>query len=73
MLVVVGGGCLRRDANKGNEDKSGGQATATRAMVTATTMATIWAMAKAKRLAGDKERKSKGSKGNGNSDEGGGQ
>jgi hypothetical protein len=37
-----------------------------RAMATATTMATTWAIATAMRLAGDEEGKSKGSKGNSN-------
>jgi hypothetical protein len=46
-------------------------ATATR--VTATVMATMWAMAMATRLVGDKEGKGEGGKGNDNSNEGGGQ
>ncbi len=43
--------------------------TATRALATAT--ATMWAMATAMRLAGNKEGKHKGSKSNGDGDEGG--
>ncbi len=42
-------------------------------MATAMTMATIWAMAKATRLAGDEEGNAKGDKGNSDSNEGGGQ
>ncbi len=44
-------------SNKGNGDKGGGQATATRATVM---------MARATRLVGDKEGKGKGGKGNDN-------
>ena len=65
----------------GNDDKVGGQATAsngkggrrltvTRAM--ATVMATTWVMAMVMRLAGDEEGKGEGGKGNGDGDEGGG-
>ena len=50
------------DGGKSDGDEGGGQATA---------MATTWAMATAMRLAGNKEGKCKGSKGNGNSNEGG--
>ncbi len=75
------GGCLTRNANKGNGDKGGRQATATRAMAMAmlratttamaTAMAMTWAMATGMRVAGDKEEKGKGGKGNGKGDEGG--
>ncbi len=50
------------DGGKSNHDKDGGQVTAT---------VTTWAMATETRLAGDKEGKCKGSKGNGNGNEGG--
>ena len=63
----------------GNDDKVGGQATAsngkggrrlmaTRARVTAK----MWVMAMVTRLAGDKEGKGKGGKGDGDGDDGGG-
>ena len=63
----------------GNDDKVGGQATASngeggrRLMVTrATVTATTWVMATVTRLAGDEEGKGEGGKGNGNGDDGGG-
>jgi hypothetical protein len=57
------------EGSKGNGDKGGGQARATRAMEMATT--TMWGMAMAMRQAGDKEDKGEGGKGNSNGDEGG--
>ncbi len=50
------------DGSKSNDDKGGGQVTAT---------AMTWAMVTATRLAGDEEGKCKGSKGNCNGDKGG--
>ncbi len=71
-----GGRCLAREANKGDGNKGGRQATATRAMASemamATPLAMTWAMVTAMRLAGDKEGKGKGGKGNGEGDEGDG-
>ena len=64
---------LFKRCNKGDGYKGGGRATTTRAMATGTAMATTLAMAMAMRLAGDKEGKNEGSKGNGIGDEGGGQ
>jgi hypothetical protein len=68
-------GCLTRDANEGNGNKGGRQATALRVMVTvmALVKATVmtWAISTAMRLAGDKEGKGKGGKDNGEGDEGG--
>jgi hypothetical protein len=58
------------NSSKSAGNKGGGQAKATRAMVTG--MLTTWVMATATRLAGNKEGKGKGSKGNGNGGEGGG-
>ncbi len=64
--VSSGGGCLRRDTNKGDGHRSGEQVTAMRAMAMATAMVmTSWAMVMAMRLVGDKE-------GKGDNDEGGG-
>ncbi len=57
------------DSNKGNGNEGGRQATVTRAMVTA--MVTMWEMAMAMRLAGNKEDKGKRGKGDGNSNKGG--
>ncbi len=56
-----------------NGDESDGQATATRAMVTAmaTAKVTTWVMVMVTRLTGNKEGKGKGGKGDGNDDEGG--
>jgi hypothetical protein len=54
-----------------NGNEGGGQATAARAMVTAT--ATMWAMVTAARWVGDKEGKGKGSKDNSVGDKVGGQ
>ncbi len=54
-VLAVGGGCLRRDANGGDGNKGGRQATATRAMAMAMATTTTWAMARVMRLAGDKE------------------
>ncbi len=80
--VGSGGGGLRRDTNEGNGDERGEQAMAiaTRAMAMAMAMATAtaiamamamtWVMATTMRLAGDKEGKDKGCKGNGDGDEG---
>ncbi len=72
-VLVVGGGCLTRDANEGDGNEGGGQATATRvmAMATATATAMTWGMATAMRLVGDKEGKGEGGKDNGEGDEGG--
>ncbi len=58
------------DGNRGksNGDEGGGRATAMRAMAMATAMVPTWAMVTAMRLAGDKEGKGKGDKGNGNGD-----
>ncbi len=60
--MAVGRGCLTKDANNGDGDEGGGQATAMRAMATvmvmamavAMAMAMTWAMEMAIRLAGDK-------------------
>jgi hypothetical protein len=73
-VLAVGGGCLTRDANKGDGNEGGGQATVTRAIVTATATATAmaWVIVMARRLAGDKEGKGKGDKSNGEGDDGGG-
>ncbi len=62
------GNGYKSDGNKGD-----GQATVTRAMVTAMAMAkaTTWVMVMVTRLAGNKEGKGKGSKGDGDDDEGG--
>ncbi len=63
----------------GNDDKVGGQATASNGkdgrqlMVTrATVTARMWVMTTVMRLAGDKEGKGKGGKGDGDGDDGGG-
>ncbi len=59
--------------SNGNRNKDGRQVTAMRAMATA--MAATWAMVTATRVADDKRgigEGGKGSKGNGNNDEGGG-
>ncbi len=63
-----------RKGSKGNGDKGGGKATATRAMAMATAMTTemMWAMGMTARWAGDEESKGKGGKGNCDGDEGGG-
>ncbi len=58
------------DSNKDNSNEGGRQATAMRAMATATVM--MWAMATGTRLVGNKEGKGEFGKGNGNKDEGGG-
>ncbi len=63
LVVKLFKGCDEGDGYEG-----GGRATATRAMAMATAMAMTWAMATAMRLAGDKEGKDKGNKGNGNGD-----
>ena len=64
----------------GNDDKVGGQATASngkggrRLMATRVTVtATTWVMATVTRLAGNEEGKGEGGKGNGDGDGGGGQ
>ncbi len=69
MLLVVE---LFKRRNEGDGYKGGGRATGTRAMTWAMAMAMTWAMAMAVRLAGDKEGKDKGDKGNGDGNEGGG-
>ena len=56
--------------SKSDGNKCGRQLTVTRAMVTV--MATTWVMAMVTRLAGNKEGKGEGGKGDGNGDEGGG-
>jgi hypothetical protein len=48
------------NSNDGNGNKDGGRMTATRATAPAMAMATIWAIATATRLVGDKEGKGKG-------------
>ncbi len=74
--VLEVGGCLTRYPNDGNGNEGGRRATAMRATTTVkaavTAMAIIWAMAMAMRVAGDKEGKGKGGKGNCKGDEGGG-
>ncbi len=62
--VGDGNGC------KSNGDEGDGQATVTRAMGMAKT--TPWAIVMVMRLAGNKESKGKGSKGNSDDNEGGG-
>ena len=57
-------------AGKSDGNKGGRQLTATRAM--AMVMATTWVMATVTRLAGDKEGKGEGGKGDDDGDEGGG-
>ncbi len=59
------------NGGKSNGNKGGGRLTATRAM--ATVKGSMWAMAMVTRLAGDKEGKGEGGKGDCNSNEGGGQ
>jgi hypothetical protein len=61
------------NSNKGDGKEGGGQVTAKRAMVMAMAMATMWAMATTIRFAGNDEGKGKIGKGNGDSNEGGGQ
>ncbi len=69
------GGVQRRGRLRwlSNGDEGDRGATATRAMVTAmaTAKATTWVMVMVTRLAGDEEGKDKGSKGDGDDDEGG--
>jgi len=55
---------------KSDGNKCGRRLTVTRAMATA--MATMWVMETVTRLAGDKEGKDEGGKGDGDGDEGGG-
>jgi hypothetical protein len=64
---------IEGDGNNGksDDDEGGGRAMATRAMATA--MVTMWAMAMARRLVGNKEAKGKYGKGNADGNEGGGQ
>ncbi len=57
-------------SNKGDGNEGGGRTIVTMAAVTATT--TMWVMAMATRLAGNKEGKGKGSKGKCDGNEGGG-
>ena len=66
-------GCLRRDANEGDADEGGRQATAKRAMMAAMAPAMTWVMVRLMRLAGDKEGKDESCNGNGDGDMGGGQ
>ncbi len=57
---------------KSDGNEGGRRLTATRAMATVTATATTWVMAMVTRLAGDKEGKGEGGKGDDGGDEGGG-
>jgi hypothetical protein len=64
MALAIRGACDKKvvgNSNKGNGNKSSGRAMARRGMKT------MWVMESGMRLAGNKEDKCKGSKGNGNS------
>ncbi len=69
--VLVVGGVFKKRHKKGDGNEGGGQATATRAMAMTTATVMTWTIAKAMRLVGDEEGKGEGSKGNGDSNEGG--